>query len=120
MSPRASGCGYLIGAALLGGGGVLMSYGLGQGLGMLVFGIIIIAAIRLEPRYGRQKSDPVCSTLAPTGERFVDDETGQLVEVWYDAASGERSYRLHPAEVGIAHDRNPSLRQPWPRRSRLA
>ena len=27
-----------------------------------------------------------------TGERFVDPETGRLTEVYYDPASGERSY----------------------------
>ena len=29
---------------------------------------------------------------AATGERFVDPETGALMEVWYDAATGERTY----------------------------
>ncbi|MFI4920434.1 MAG: hypothetical protein ACHQAZ_02200 [Gammaproteobacteria bacterium] len=28
----------------------------------------------------------------PTGERFVDPKSGALTEVYYDAATGERSY----------------------------
>jgi hypothetical protein len=28
----------------------------------------------------------------PTGERFVDPKTGALTEVYYDPATGERSY----------------------------
>ena len=28
----------------------------------------------------------------PTGERFIDDSTGKLMEVWYNPQTGERSY----------------------------
>jgi hypothetical protein len=93
MSPRARGCGYLIGGGVLALGIVLLSHGEGGGIGALVFGLIIIAAIWLEPRYGRQSADAPAGAAVPTGERFIDDETGQLVEVWYNADTGERSYR---------------------------
>jgi hypothetical protein len=38
-----------------------------------------------------------------TGERFVDPETGKTVDVFYNAASGERRYVV--AEPGQATDR---------------
>ncbi len=93
MSPRASGCGYIIGTGLTGLGLFLTARGEGGGFGPLAMGLVIIAAIWLEPRYGRQTSIEDDGKVTPTGERFIDDETGQLVEVWYDPANGERSYR---------------------------
>jgi hypothetical protein len=54
---------------------------------------IIIAAIWLEPHYGCQSAIAPAGAAVPTGERFIDDETGQVVEVWYNADTGERSDR---------------------------
>jgi hypothetical protein len=34
-----------------------------------------------------------------TGERFIDPETGALMEVYYDASTGERSYVKVAAEA---------------------
>ena len=35
---------------------------------------------------------PSSAKGSPTGERFIDPETGVLMEVYYDAATGERTY----------------------------
>ena len=55
---------------------------------------LFIASLALEGRYGR----PGAPTDVPphawelTNERFIDDETGQLLEVWIDPLTGERRY----------------------------
>jgi len=32
----------------------------------------------------------------PTGERFVEPTSGEMLEVWFRAASGERAYVRRP------------------------
>jgi len=32
----------------------------------------------------------------PTGERFVDPTSGEMLEVWFHVASGERAYVRRP------------------------
>jgi len=73
----------LCGAALLfwGGGGFLLIFG----------GLIVLTAV-LERRYGAPSRRPVGPNWRPTDERFVDPETGKLVTVWFDPASGQRRY----------------------------
>lgn len=61
-----------------------------QAFGALVFGTLLTLGTaferwRYKPAVGRGKGQP-------TGERFADPTTGELMEVWYDAATGERSY----------------------------
>ena len=52
---------------------------------------LITAALLIErQRYGAHATPPAGATA--TDERFVDPETGRMMRVWYDAASGERSY----------------------------
>ena len=82
---------------LLGFGLLLMLSGIGLllvardpgGFGPLVFGLLLLLSVLLERRY-----KPIASKAkgAPTGERFVDPTTGELMEVWYDAGTGERNY----------------------------
>jgi hypothetical protein len=58
----------------------------------LVFGTLLLLGTVFERwRYKQPRSAGTAKGVA-TGERFVDTETGALMEVWYDAASGERSY----------------------------
>jgi hypothetical protein len=84
---------FILGALLLGGGTVLTVL-TGGGIGMMIVGALIIASLGLESRYGR----PGAPTDVPphawelTKEKFVDDETGQLLEVWIDPLTGERRY----------------------------
>ena len=40
----------------------------------------------------KQPVTPQAARGQPTGERFVDPKTGAVTEVYYDAATGERSY----------------------------
>ena len=58
----------------------------------LLFGTLLLLGTVFERwRYKPARSAGSAKGVA-TGERFVDTETGALMEVWYDAASGERSY----------------------------
>ena len=94
MSPAARKVAFALGALAVAGGTVLTMLTGGGGIGLLVIGALIIASLVLEGRYGR----PGAPTDVPrhawelTNERFVDDETGQLLEVWIDPLTGERRY----------------------------
>ena len=66
----------------------------GRGIPVLALGVLTLASFFLERRYGRQgrqRSVPH-SDWKLTDERFIDDETGQPVEVWIDPLTGERRY----------------------------
>ena len=82
-----------LGALALAGGTVLTVL-TGGGIGLMILGAVMIASVGLESRYGR----PGAPTTVPphawelTAEKFIDDETGQLLEVWIDPLTGERRY----------------------------
>ena len=82
-----------LGALALAGGTVLTVL-TGGGVGLMILGGVIIASVGLESRYGR----PGAPTDVPphawelTNEKFVDDETGRVLEVWIDPLTGERRY----------------------------
>jgi hypothetical protein len=85
---------FALGALAVAGGTILTMQTGGAGIGLLVIGVLIISSLLLEGRYGR----PGAPTQVPhhawqrTSERFIDDETGQLLEVWIDPLTGERRY----------------------------
>jgi hypothetical protein len=58
----------------------------------LVFGTLLLLGTLFERWRYKAAQTPGSARGQPTGERFVDPETGALMEVWYDAGSGERSY----------------------------
>ena len=70
----------------------------GSGILLMIVGLLTVASVAFERRYGRQgqqRSVPH-SDWRLTGERFFDDETGEPVEVWMDPLTGERRYEpLH-------------------------
>jgi hypothetical protein len=76
--------------------GTVLSLETGSGgIGLLVIGALLIASVLLEGRYGRPGAPTGVPRHAwePTNERFVDDETGQVLEVWIDPLTGERRYQ---------------------------
>lgn len=93
MSPNARLVVFVLGALSV-AGGTVMTMDTGGGIALLVIGALLIASLVLEGRYGR----PGAPTDVPphawerTNERFIDDETGQLLEVWIDPLTGERRY----------------------------
>ncbi|HEY1773784.1 MAG TPA: hypothetical protein VGH91_11410 [Gammaproteobacteria bacterium] len=58
----------------------------------LVFGALLLLGTFFERWRYKPAVTPQSAKGQPTGERFVDPESGALMEVWYDAATGERSY----------------------------
>jgi hypothetical protein len=85
---------FVLGALAVAGGTVMTMLTGGGGIGLLAIGALLFASLALEGRYGR----PGAPTDVPdhawerTSERFVDDETGKLLEVWIDPLTGERRY----------------------------
>jgi hypothetical protein len=59
---------------------------------LVVIAGIVIAAFGWDRYRGNRKTSGV-STSQPTGEVFLDPETGRQMRVWYDQATGEREYR---------------------------
>jgi hypothetical protein len=62
-------------------------------LELAVNGLIVVGAVLLERKRYSARVDRTQGRWQPTGERFVDPATGQLMEVFYNAATGERDYR---------------------------
>jgi hypothetical protein len=93
MSDNARIVALIAGFAALLGGGTMMA-GTGGGLALVIVGLLVLASLVWERRYGRQgrqKSVPH-SDWRLTDEKFIDDETGEPVEVWIDPLTGERRY----------------------------
>jgi len=63
---------------------------------LLCSGGILLLGTAFERRY--QKRAPRNAQWRPTGERFVDPQTGANVEVLYDPESGERHYSSTPGD----------------------
>lgn len=82
----------LLGFALLvlAGGALALATGSAQGLPTLLLGALLAVGILFERR--RYKPAQKNAKGQATGERFVDPVSGELLEVYYDPASGERSY----------------------------
>ena len=84
-------------AALIGAGLLLAGVAV-PGVQLLLTGLIILVAVRYES-WRERASPPVAgSDWHSTGERFEDPGTGTIVEVQYNARTGERRYQ--PAKDG--------------------
>ena len=74
---------------------LLVAAGAAPGWWLLINAGILFAALVFERRgYSPRAPDP--RALRPTGERFRDPATGELVEVWEDPRTGAREYRPSP------------------------
>jgi hypothetical protein len=69
-----------------------VSAGAAPGWWLLINAAVLAAALVFERR-GYQPKAPDAAALIPTGERFHDPTSGELVEVWEDPATGAREYR---------------------------
>jgi|SRR6185437_11367257 len=63
----------------------------GAGLKLLCAGVVIFAGVLFE-RWRYRKKDLPGANWQPTGERFADPQSGEVMEVLYDPTSGERRY----------------------------
>ena len=77
---------------VLAAGLVLLMVQPAQAFGALVFGTLLTLGTVFERwRYKPAKAAGTARGSA-TGERFIDPETGALMDVYYDPSTGERSY----------------------------
>ncbi len=60
---------------------------------LAVNGLLITGAILFERSGYRSQVNRTRGKWQPTGERFNDPTTGQVVEVYYNPQTGERDYR---------------------------
>lgn len=84
----------VVGALLLAGGLALTVLTHGGGIGLIIIGALVMLSVVVERRY-RRPGAPTQTPLhhfEPTRERFVDQESGRLLEVWVDPLTGERRY----------------------------
>ena len=77
--------------AVAGGAFLLRAARVGAGIYLLCLGAAIILGTIFE-RWRYRKTAPAAARWERTGERFEDPATGQILEVHYDRASGERRY----------------------------
>ncbi len=82
------GCLLLLGALIAAlYGAVPLSFAL------LIFGVLCAGGVAFERwRYGATHSIRPGAGWESTGERFIDPESGRLVEVYYEPATGKRRY----------------------------
>jgi hypothetical protein len=60
---------------------------------MLIFPAIVVGGIVFERfHYRGNATDAAPGDWRPTNERFLDDETGRPVVVWFNPTTGERKY----------------------------
>jgi hypothetical protein len=83
-------CGILFAAT---GWSVIAGCTLGAALRFAVPALVLLFALVVERwRYKPVTGPPLGAGWVPTNERFVDPETGKLVTVFYEPATGERRY----------------------------
>lgn len=80
------------GVLLLGTGALLLTVRPADALPALLFGGLLVAGTVFERWRYKWTVAAREAKGAPTGERFVDPTSGKLVEVYFDAATGQRSY----------------------------
>lgn len=81
----------LVAAGLLGVCGIVL-WSFGGGLFLLIFAAVVVVTALLEPVYGLANGKPHGAGWRSTDERFIDPESGKLVTVWFDSATGQRRY----------------------------
>lgn len=81
------------GMAMLFGGIVATGYGLDLAWWLLASGgLLLIGTLGERVLYKQLESRSPGGNWVKTSERFVDPETGKIVDVFYDPAAGERRY----------------------------
>jgi hypothetical protein len=82
-----------LGVLLLVGAAVAAAFRQIFAIHLLLLGLMLTAGVIFETwRYKRMLARPPTGAAVATGERFVDSTSGELIEVYCDPRSGERSY----------------------------
>ena len=72
-------------------GGIALQVTEGQGIGLFILAAMVLIGTVFDAGY-RGRNRAAHARWEKTGERELDHETGEIVEVWYDPVSGERRY----------------------------
>jgi hypothetical protein len=80
--------------ALLGIGGLAFGY---AGWAPAIWGVVLLACVLFERRRYKTPSAAEGRNWQRTGEQFIDPESGQATEVFYDPDTGERRYATLPS-----------------------
>ena len=78
---------------------LLVARGALPGWSLLINAAVLAAALVFERR-GYQPRAPNPAALRPTGERFHDPTSGDVLEVWEDPGTGAREYRPMAGQNG--------------------
>ena len=107
MSSTARAAIFALGVLLSGAGVLLTMFAGGGGIGLMILGALLLVSLGLEARYGRPgaPTDVPHAAWERTGERFLDDETERVLEVWIDPLTGERRYEPAVADPSLPRDR---------------
>ena len=93
--------------ALMLAGALLLVRGLPGGAQALALGgLILLATVFERWRYRPNRARPG-ATWEATDERFLDPQTGETVQVFYDPCSGERRYVSHSGRPGTGAQGKP-------------
>jgi hypothetical protein len=89
-----------IGATSIPAGVILLLLGVAPPAGpwLIAEGVVVVLAITLEPWRYRPRTRHDDGPWQSTGERFVDPDSGKLVEVRFNPETGERKYVDAPAD----------------------
>jgi len=77
---------------VLGAGGLMLFAQPANAFPLLMFGALLTLGTVFERWRYKQPKTAAAAKGVPTDEKFIDPETGALMQVYYDAATGERSY----------------------------
>jgi hypothetical protein len=58
-----------------------------------IYGVILVVALLFERQYYNPKVNLDARGWEATDEKFIDPVTGDPVQVWFNAKTGERDYR---------------------------
>jgi hypothetical protein len=78
---------------LLGTGGLIFGY---SGWTPVIWGVVLFGCVIFERSRYKTLSATAGGNWQPTGEQFIDPESGQATEVLYDPETGERRYAPVP------------------------
>jgi hypothetical protein len=82
----------VIAIGLAGSGAFLLWRGEHGAAPMAIWGTVLLLAVVFERWRYRNNNQSLSGDWEATDERFVDPESGKLVQVWYQPTTGERRY----------------------------
>ncbi|NVD71067.1 hypothetical protein HUX88_10920 [Duganella sp. BJB1802] len=81
----------VIALLVAGGGAIALATGHPEAMPAAIWGGILTVAVLFE-RWRYQPPPATGGNWQPTGEQFIDPESGAAMEVLYDPGTGERRY----------------------------